>query len=139
MRQLILALLILTSPPGVSLEQQAPIEFAYLTNADAARLAGRWVRMRIDLDSLPEARDGFVAFDCESADSTQRTVWFEPGEIGGDDGPDVEPTGDGGKFEVFGRLTVVEHSARRFGATYFPGFTELRLMDARRSDAPRSM
>ena len=90
------------------------------------------MRMRIELDSLPEAGDGFVVFDCESADSAQRTVWFEAGGIGGDDGPDVEPTGDGGKFEVVGRLAIVEHPARRFGATYCPGFTELRLMDARR-------
>src|SRR5712664_3848461 len=90
----------------------------HLTPADAAKLTGRWVRLRVELESLPEARDGFVVFDCTSSDSARRTIWFAPSEIGGDDA-DVKPEGDGCKLEVIGRLAIVEHPPSRFGPTYF--------------------
>src|SRR5262249_31640501 len=129
-RHMLFILLILVGPPPVCIEQQPTRDFAAIRTADATKISGTWVRMRIELNSLPEARDGFVAFDCASADATHRTVWFVVGETGGDDA-DVKPRGDCDKLEVIGRLSVVEHPPNRFGTTSFPGFTELRLLDAR--------
>lgn len=41
----------------------------HMIHADAAKLAGQWVRVRVELDSFPEARDGFVVFDCTSVEA----------------------------------------------------------------------
>src|SRR5437763_8638310 len=125
---MLLLALILIGPPRADTRQQPTADFARLAVADARRQVGRPVRVRLEVESLPEVRDGFVVFDCTSSDSALRTVWFESGELGGDDA-DTAPDG---RIEVVGRLAIVEHSGRRIGATTFPGFTELRLTEARR-------
>src|SRR5262245_6802396 len=130
MHNLILALMFTSGPPVVGLDQQLPAGFAHLRWADAVRHAGRWVRLRVELESLAEARDGFVIFGCASADHTPRTIWFESGEIGGDDA-DVKPGGESGCLEVVGRLAVVQHPGRRVGSTSLAGHSEIRLIDAR--------
>jgi len=130
MHTFVLALMLTAGPPPVNFELKSAPDIALLTSADAARLAGHWVRLRVDLESLPEARDGFVVFRCASRDHTLRTIWFESGEIGGDDA-DVRPAGESGRLELIGRLVVVQRTGRRDGAVFVPGLSELRLVDAR--------
>jgi hypothetical protein len=103
-----------------------PREFAYLAQADADRLDGQMVRFQIELNSTEGEHNGYILYDCKSRNAVARSVWFRPNA----DGSDLDT--DDGPFEVEGRLVVIVHPARLVGATWFDGFTEFRLVDARR-------
>jgi hypothetical protein len=64
---------------------------------------------------------GYLAFDCVSSVGESRTVYLLPGQI---------PTE---RMTVSGVLLVRQMPpAIGPGGTFFPGFTEFRVMDARR-------
>jgi hypothetical protein len=82
---------------------------ATLTFHEAPALQGHPARYAVELDSLPNWTAGYVVYDCVSPAGESRTVYLLPGQ----DAAEVPP-------------------AARPGGTFFPGFTELRVTDARR-------
>ena len=64
--------------PSAVVEQT--YDLALLSHRQAQRLDGRRVRIRVDLESLPEDMGGAVVYDCVSPDDANRTVWLVPGQ-----------------------------------------------------------
>lgn len=96
--------------------------FADLTPAQAKRLDGKTVTLRIVLDSTARDHEGQTLYDCDSPDDVSRTVWFARGvNLDDEDKPLV----------VRGRLQIIEHPAATHGGEFFVGFTEYRLVGAR--------
>jgi hypothetical protein len=96
-------------------------DFATLTLHEALALRGHPARYSFVVDSAPELVDDYLAFDCTSPAGESRTVYLLPGRV---------PTE---RMNVEGVLEVRQMPpAVGPGGTFFPGFTELRLLAARR-------
>jgi hypothetical protein len=107
------------SPNGV--DADGVHDFAALTFQDALSLQGHPARYRVVLDSLPDEAGDYVLFNCLSPVGESRTVYLLPGQ------------------DVADRMTVEAVLVVRQcppsegpGGAHFEGFTEFRLMDARR-------
>jgi hypothetical protein len=129
-RHLALLLLALLISPGrgdsptPSLDRIEPShDFAALSPRQARRLAGKRATFRVALDSRQDTEGGRSSYDCESADSTTRTLRFAAEE-------EVAET-----MVVEATLLVV-HQPRSVapGGVVLEGFTEYRLLAARRCD-----
>jgi hypothetical protein len=55
-------------------------DLAFLTHKEAQDLYGRRIVCHVDLDSRPDQRGLFTAYDGASPDDTYRTVWLRDGE-----------------------------------------------------------
>src|SRR5262249_34898589 len=77
-------MLLLLVPADVPRTPAAVVEqtddLALLSHRQAQRLDGRRVRIRVDLESLPEDTGAAVVYDCVSPDDANRTVWLVPGQ-----------------------------------------------------------
>jgi hypothetical protein len=92
-------------------------DLAYLTHKQALELNVQRIVCRVDLDSRPEIRDGYIAYDCASPDDVYRTVRLREGE----------QTEDTMTVEATLRLRYVPPGQG------FDGFWEYRLVEAVRS------
>src|SRR5262245_12803685 len=108
------------SPSGDTV--QVP-ELATLTDAEAVRLHGRrhWCWVRIDGPEM--ITDHYEEYQCKGeGEAISRTVWFVLGEKVNPKVPQ----------RVEGTLLVINHPPRVILGTEFVGFTEYRLVGARR-------
>jgi hypothetical protein len=110
----LLLLLVSVDGPRLSLQTVQHFDLAFLTHKQAWELQGQRIVCRVDLDSLPEERNGFTVYDCASPDDTYRTVWLREGE-------QVEDTMS---VEATLHLRYVPPGQG------FEGFWEYRLVDA---------
>ena len=122
---LVVLYFVLIGPPPISPEVTGLEDLATMTATDAAKLDGRFGKFRIRLNSPDLEYNGYILYECESADGIARTIWFHP-DSEQDDFDDEKP------IYVEARLVVIVHPARVIRRTFFIGFAEYRLMDARR-------
>jgi hypothetical protein len=89
-------------------------DLAFLTHQEAWDLHGQRIVCRVDLDSRPEMRHGYIAYDCASPDDVYRAVWLRRGQ-------QIEDT-----------MTVEATLRLRYFPPdpWFDGFWEYRLVDA---------
>jgi hypothetical protein len=66
--------------PRISTAVEQGFDLATLTHRQAQQLDGRYVRIRVDLESRPGDAGGAVVYDCDSPDDVNRTVWLMPGQ-----------------------------------------------------------
>jgi hypothetical protein len=96
-------------------------DFAALSFQEALALQGHRERYRVVLESLPDEVAGYVLYDCRSPVGESRTVYLLQGQA-------VEDT-----VFVEGVLVIRQMPPVILpSGTVCPGFTEYRLMDARR-------
>jgi hypothetical protein len=55
-------------------------DLAFLTHKEVWELNGRRIVCRVDLDSRPDERYGYIAYDCASPDDICRTFWLLRGQ-----------------------------------------------------------
>jgi hypothetical protein len=82
MNAIVATLLLLTyvEGPHPSFQTVRHYDLAFLTPKEARELNGRRIVCRVDLDSRPDERGGYTAYDCASPDGTYRTLWLRDGE-----------------------------------------------------------
>lgn len=103
---------------------RAPEGLHKLTVTKAAWRQGQPVTLQVIIDSRPMEHKGHTLYDAAGfgADGIHRTVWFK-GE------PAIDPEKP---VVVQGRLLVIWHATTVIQGERFPGFWELRMVDAER-------
>jgi hypothetical protein len=111
--------LLLDAPHPVPSATVRTHDLTKLTHMQALQLAGKSVRYHVQLDTPLDVCRQYVIAGCRTPDAVERSVYFQGDQIIGEDEVDVQ---------VEGTLRVIHHNAWQ----QVPGWTELRVMDARR-------
>lgn len=97
-----------------------PIELDKIAVADAKNLQGHLVPTTFTITAPPDTQDGVTVIGCE-AGGVERTALL----------PENWRLNAGDEVTIEGELRVIEHAPSVINGVRFPGFTEIRVRDAR--------